>query len=345
MGDATDVHCPGLLCGPQHHDPRLPSSLDQNVPQYKRDFRRKLIYFRSQPALRPNSGLCHVKIRRSHIFEDSYAEIMRQQANDLKKRLMIKFDGEDGLNYGGVFWLTEADCTRLLELLPAPNCKALFRRGTARRLQRKWADALQDLQAALALEPNNASICAKFEAVKAHLQKEPATVEPPASSSKALSLTSVASSDSKASKALVIPKRGARGPVLKHPATRTLDNTLHLLGPFPWFPLARYLLTYQSPLPPLTHSIFSNTKIVNLQGLMMTMEAIGKAAKDKAKFNTLSATAIANSANPQSLCSANTLDQASTPAIAARLLSRLRPSHPRLARAFGVCPSPITAVM
>ncbi|KAH9465586.1 hypothetical protein Pst134EA_013468 [Puccinia striiformis f. sp. tritici] len=83
-------------------DPRLPSSLDQNVPQYKRDFRRKLIYFRSQPALRPNPGQCHVKIRRSHIFEDSYAEIMRQQPNDLKKRLMIKFDGEDGLDYGGV---------------------------------------------------------------------------------------------------------------------------------------------------------------------------------------------------------------------------------------------------
>ncbi|CZT20912.1 probable Probable E3 ubiquitin-protein ligase hulA [Ramularia collo-cygni] len=83
-------------------DPRLPSSLDQNVPQYKRDFRRKLIYFRSQPALRILSGQCHVKIRRSHIFEDSYAEIMRQSPNDLKKRLMIKFDGEDGLDYGGL---------------------------------------------------------------------------------------------------------------------------------------------------------------------------------------------------------------------------------------------------
>jgi E3 ubiquitin-protein ligase NEDD4 len=83
-------------------DPRLPSSLDQNVPQYKRDFRRKLIYFRSQPALRILSGQCHVKIRRSHIFEDSYAEIMRQSATDLKKRLMIKFDGEDGLDYGGL---------------------------------------------------------------------------------------------------------------------------------------------------------------------------------------------------------------------------------------------------
>jgi E3 ubiquitin-protein ligase NEDD4 len=83
-------------------DPRLPSSLDQNVPQYKRDFRRKLIYFRSQPALRILSGQCPIKVRRSHIFEDSYAEIMRQSANDLKKRLMIKFDGEDGLDYGGL---------------------------------------------------------------------------------------------------------------------------------------------------------------------------------------------------------------------------------------------------
>ncbi|KAH8118000.1 HECT-domain-containing protein [Phellopilus nigrolimitatus] len=83
-------------------DPRLPSSLDQNVPQYKRDFRRKLIYFRSQPAMRAQPGNCQIKIRRNHIFEDSYAEIMRQTPSDLKKRLMIKFDGEDGLDYGGV---------------------------------------------------------------------------------------------------------------------------------------------------------------------------------------------------------------------------------------------------
>lgn len=83
-------------------DPRLPSSLDQNVPQYKRDFRRKLIYFRSQPAMRIATGQCHVKVRRTHIFEDSFHEIMRQTPQDLKKRLMIKFDGEDGLDYGGL---------------------------------------------------------------------------------------------------------------------------------------------------------------------------------------------------------------------------------------------------
>ena len=83
-------------------DPRLPSSLDQNVPQYKRDFRRKVIYFRSQPALRILPGQCHIKVRRDHIFEDSYQEIMRQTPEDLKKRLMIKFEGEEGLDYGGV---------------------------------------------------------------------------------------------------------------------------------------------------------------------------------------------------------------------------------------------------
>ncbi|KAI0050068.1 ubiquitin-protein ligase [Auriscalpium vulgare] len=83
-------------------DPRLPSSLDANVPQYKRDFRRKLIYFRSQPAMRAQPGNCQIKVRRNHIFEDSYAEIMRQTPNDLKKRLMVKFDGEDGLDYGGL---------------------------------------------------------------------------------------------------------------------------------------------------------------------------------------------------------------------------------------------------
>ena len=83
-------------------DPRLPSTLDSNVPQYKRDFRRKLIYFRSQPAMRNQPGNCQIKVRRNHIFEDSYAEIMRQTPNDLKKRLMIKFEGEDGLDYGGL---------------------------------------------------------------------------------------------------------------------------------------------------------------------------------------------------------------------------------------------------
>jgi E3 ubiquitin-protein ligase NEDD4 len=81
-------------------DPRLPSSLDANVPQYKHDFRRKLIYFRSQPAVRLQPGNCEIKVRRNHLFEDSYTEITRQTPNDLKKLLVIKFEGEDELDSG-----------------------------------------------------------------------------------------------------------------------------------------------------------------------------------------------------------------------------------------------------
>ncbi|KAJ2507674.1 hypothetical protein H4217_008737, partial [Coemansia sp. RSA 1939] len=83
-------------------DPRLPSNLDQSVPQYKRDFRRKYIYFRSQAAMRPVPGQCHIKVSRNSIFEHSYNEIMRLSVSELKKRMMIKFEGEDGLDYGGV---------------------------------------------------------------------------------------------------------------------------------------------------------------------------------------------------------------------------------------------------
>jgi E3 ubiquitin-protein ligase NEDD4 len=108
-------------------DPRLPSSLDQGVPQYKRDFRRKLIYFRSQPALRILSGQCHVKVRRGNIFEDSYAEIMRQSATDLKKRLMIKFDGEDGLDYGGLSrYVMPTDLTQYLVLTIVANSSSCY---------------------------------------------------------------------------------------------------------------------------------------------------------------------------------------------------------------------------
>jgi len=82
-------------------DPRLPSSLDANVPQHKRDLRRKSIYVRRQPARRrpARNRNMHIKVRRNHIFEDSYAEVMRRSPNDLKKRLMITFEGEPGLDY------------------------------------------------------------------------------------------------------------------------------------------------------------------------------------------------------------------------------------------------------
>ena len=44
----------------------------------------------------------HVVIRRDNIFEDSFTELMRYAPVELKKRLMIKFQGEEGLDYGGL---------------------------------------------------------------------------------------------------------------------------------------------------------------------------------------------------------------------------------------------------
>ena len=52
--------------------------------------------------MRPSPGQCHVSVRRTHIFEDSFSEIMRHSPSDLRKRLLIKFAGEDGLDYGGL---------------------------------------------------------------------------------------------------------------------------------------------------------------------------------------------------------------------------------------------------
>uniref|UniRef100_A0A915JS73 HECT-type E3 ubiquitin transferase n=1 Tax=Romanomermis culicivorax TaxID=13658 RepID=A0A915JS73_ROMCU len=46
----------------------------------------------------------HVKIvvSRQNLFEESFAEIMRKNAVDLRRRLYIQFKGEDGLDYGGI---------------------------------------------------------------------------------------------------------------------------------------------------------------------------------------------------------------------------------------------------
>jgi E3 ubiquitin-protein ligase NEDD4 len=83
-------------------DPRLPSNVDGNAPAYKRDYRRKVVYFRNQPALRQREGKSDLKVRRNRIFEDSFASVMSFGGEGLKRRLMVQFEGEEGLDYGGV---------------------------------------------------------------------------------------------------------------------------------------------------------------------------------------------------------------------------------------------------
>ncbi|KAL5005295.1 hypothetical protein ScPMuIL_018751 [Solemya velum] len=87
----------------QWEDPRLQKIGGPAVP-YSRDYKRKYDYFRSK-LRRPNNApnKIDIKVSRSSILEDSYRLIMNVKKPDiLKTRLWIEFDGEVGLDYGGV---------------------------------------------------------------------------------------------------------------------------------------------------------------------------------------------------------------------------------------------------
>lgn len=53
-------------------------------------------------AFQPATGHCRIEVSRDDIFEDSYRGILKMRPKDLRKRLMIKFKGEEGLDYGGI---------------------------------------------------------------------------------------------------------------------------------------------------------------------------------------------------------------------------------------------------
>lgn len=86
--------------------PSTSSSLagdDIGLPRYKRDLVAKIKVLRTElSSLQPASGHCRLEIGRQEVFEESYRQIVKMRPKDLRKRLMIKFKGEDGLDYGGV---------------------------------------------------------------------------------------------------------------------------------------------------------------------------------------------------------------------------------------------------
>nr|CAD7587911.1 unnamed protein product [Timema genevievae] len=71
---------------------------------YSRDYKRKYEYLKSQ-LRKPNNvpNKFEIKIRRSQIFEDSYRIISTVNRMDLlKTKLWVEFEGEVGLDYGGL---------------------------------------------------------------------------------------------------------------------------------------------------------------------------------------------------------------------------------------------------
>ncbi|XP_035902029.1 E3 ubiquitin-protein ligase Nedd-4-like isoform X2 [Anopheles stephensi] len=89
----------------QWEDPRLsiPTIAGQAVP-YSRDYKRKYEYLKTQlrkPQNVPNK--IEIKVRRASIMEDSYRIINSVTRLDLlKTKLWIEFEGEAGLDYGGL---------------------------------------------------------------------------------------------------------------------------------------------------------------------------------------------------------------------------------------------------
>ncbi|XP_072916769.1 E3 ubiquitin-protein ligase SMURF1 isoform X1 [Hemitrygon akajei] len=74
-----------------------------SVPRCERDLVQKLKILRHELALQqPQAGHCRIEVSRDEIFEESYRQVMKMRPKDLKKRLMVKFRSEEGLDYGGV---------------------------------------------------------------------------------------------------------------------------------------------------------------------------------------------------------------------------------------------------
>lgn len=79
------------------------SSLPASQQQKRRNLVQKMSMLRQElQAFQPQSGHCRIEVSRDDIFEDSYRAILKMRPKDLRKRLMIKFKSEEGLDYGGI---------------------------------------------------------------------------------------------------------------------------------------------------------------------------------------------------------------------------------------------------
>ena len=104
------MHITRQLLTPNGQEPPPPSSCppsDLNAPPPPpgnvRDLVHKMKTLRSQlNAIQPQTGHCRLETSRDNIFEESYRQIMRMRVRDLRKKLHIRFRGEDGLDYGGI---------------------------------------------------------------------------------------------------------------------------------------------------------------------------------------------------------------------------------------------------
>ncbi|XP_045448525.1 E3 ubiquitin-protein ligase SMURF2 [Melitaea cinxia] len=87
---------------PAEPAPAEPADADA-LPRYKRDLAAKARVLRAElQALQPQTGHCRIEVSRNEVLEESYRLVMKLRGKELRKRLLVKFRGEEGLDYGGV---------------------------------------------------------------------------------------------------------------------------------------------------------------------------------------------------------------------------------------------------
>eukprot|EP00833_Pecoramyces_ruminatium_P007735 jgi/Orpsp1_1/1181767/evm.model.c7180000078511.1 len=79
-----------------------PISKKEITSEYKIIFEEKVERFRAKDEMRMNQGITEIKINRNHLFDDAYNFIMKNKVENLKKRIAIKYIGEEGIDAGGL---------------------------------------------------------------------------------------------------------------------------------------------------------------------------------------------------------------------------------------------------
>lgn len=98
-------HSPNLLVGSLSCMIKFPSMLDFDV---KRAYFRTKLHEADQEG-RYRFGGVRIKVRRDHLFEDSYHQIKPRKAEELRGRLTVQFANEPGIDAGGLLkdWYQE----------------------------------------------------------------------------------------------------------------------------------------------------------------------------------------------------------------------------------------------
>ncbi|CAB55856.1 HECT-type ubiquitin-protein ligase E3 Pub2 [Schizosaccharomyces pombe] len=73
-----------------------------SIQQINDEYQRKIAYMYDRPEMAVNDAQLQLKVSRATTFEDAYDIISKLSVSDMKKKLLIRFRNEDGLDYGGV---------------------------------------------------------------------------------------------------------------------------------------------------------------------------------------------------------------------------------------------------